>query len=414
MIAACPMLQHMENAAVGSHLEVRLSADIKQESVLTFLQYLYEGFMKLTEENCKDVEKIGKLLHVDSVVKCCADFYKCLNSKSGTTSYEGMKFDTMENGEFRHVRTTDMEKTLPDGSLKRSSDLPSSPGGKRQRISRPSSPPVRSDDRLSMSHSYSTQDPFERVPRLGSGMQQQRPTNVIEIAEDGVEVVSSDPRERDAEGWPKQTDLPPIQHSMGISVTGQVTNETDLQIVNITGADQSQTQPQRRSSANLDPGSRRGESGAPIPPRQTRPGQYGMEGMYPYRDPSRQTDPPPHRQPDAFGAIQRPTFQSTPIQSKPTQPPPLKSAPNIQQKPFAAGSASQTSQSPYSAMSQDPIPVSQPLQGGASQPVFPSPSVQAMSSPRAQPEKLVQDTGQSGQSDEVEKLLAPDTVAGPR
>jgi hypothetical protein len=47
----------MDNASVGSHLEVRLAADIKQEAVNTFLQYLYEGFMMLTEENCKDVEK---------------------------------------------------------------------------------------------------------------------------------------------------------------------------------------------------------------------------------------------------------------------------------------------------------------------------------------------------------------------
>ena len=77
------MLKSMECASVGSHLEVRLASDIRQESVHIFLQYLYEGFMMLTEENYKEIEKIGRILQVDSVIKCCADFYESLHSNSG-------------------------------------------------------------------------------------------------------------------------------------------------------------------------------------------------------------------------------------------------------------------------------------------------------------------------------------------
>jgi hypothetical protein len=73
----------MENASIGTELEVRLSADIKQDAVTTFLQYLYEGFMMLTEENVKHVEKVARLLQVDSVIKCCSDFFKCLEKSTG-------------------------------------------------------------------------------------------------------------------------------------------------------------------------------------------------------------------------------------------------------------------------------------------------------------------------------------------
>lgn len=64
----------MENVLVGFYLEVRFNFDIKQNFINIFLQYLYEGYMMLIEENCKDVEKIVKFLYADSVVKCCVDF----------------------------------------------------------------------------------------------------------------------------------------------------------------------------------------------------------------------------------------------------------------------------------------------------------------------------------------------------
>ena len=66
------MLQSMENSIIGSQLEVRLAADIKQEAIDTFLHYLYEGFMMLTDENYADVEKIARILQVDSIIQCCA------------------------------------------------------------------------------------------------------------------------------------------------------------------------------------------------------------------------------------------------------------------------------------------------------------------------------------------------------
>lgn len=104
LVAACPMLHSMKNASVGSNLEVRLAADIKADAINTFLQYLYEGFMMLTEENTKDVEKIARVLQVDSVLKCCADFYKCLHAGD---KYE---YSFHDNAEFKHVRASDLLK----------------------------------------------------------------------------------------------------------------------------------------------------------------------------------------------------------------------------------------------------------------------------------------------------------------
>ena len=120
LLAACPMLQSMEKAT-GSHLEVGLTADVKQESVNTFLQHLYEGFMLLTEDNCKEVEKVARLLQVDSVINCCADFCKCLEAKTGNNAYSvsKYKYTSYDHLEFRRVRATNLQKTVQDRLMKR-------------------------------------------------------------------------------------------------------------------------------------------------------------------------------------------------------------------------------------------------------------------------------------------------------
>ncbi|XP_062606573.1 zinc finger and BTB domain-containing protein 18.3-like, partial [Saccostrea cucullata] len=124
MMAACPMLQSMEHAASGSQLEIRLSPDIKQQSVLSFLQYLYEGFIMITEDNYRDIEKIGRLLQVDSVIKCCADFCKSLVDQVGTlSSRDQYRYSFCDMIEFRHVRTSELHRTMPDTQVKRSHDL---------------------------------------------------------------------------------------------------------------------------------------------------------------------------------------------------------------------------------------------------------------------------------------------------
>lgn len=125
MMAACPMLQSMDHAASGSRLEIRLSPDIKQQSIQSFLQYLYEGFMMVTEENYKDIEKIGRLLQVDSVIKCCADFCKSLTNRKGPLSNQDQyRYTFCDMIEFRHVRSSDLQKTTSDTQVKRSYDIP--------------------------------------------------------------------------------------------------------------------------------------------------------------------------------------------------------------------------------------------------------------------------------------------------
>ncbi|XP_062591185.1 uncharacterized protein LOC134252699 isoform X3 [Saccostrea cucullata] len=243
LVAACPMLQSMDNASMGSHLEVRLAADIKQDSINTFLQYLYEGFMMLTEENCRDVEKIARLLQVDSVIKCCADFLKCLNGATGApmpmdSQYKYTSYDMLE---FRHVRSSGLQKSV---NMKRMSNFPrpTSPGSKRQRMGRPSSPLIdshssshRADDTLSMAHSYrsSQPDPWERVPQLGAGTRLPTQPGVIDIVEDCLEIIQTEEPEKDARGNVKP-DSRPKQKSVSIGVSSQMNTATDVHVVNIS------------------------------------------------------------------------------------------------------------------------------------------------------------------------------------
>ncbi|XP_021368304.1 zinc finger protein 37-like isoform X33 [Mizuhopecten yessoensis] len=271
LVAACPMLQSMENAAAGSHLEVRLAADIKQESVNTFLQYLYEGFMMLTEENVRDVEKVARLLQVDSVIKCVADFYKCMHTKTGI-AFPGTQYKYNFNDliEFRHVRVTELQKTVHDGAGKRSSDFhrPGSPGSKRPRLHRGGSPSDvtvigsdKADDTASMSHSYMSgaPDPWDRVPKLGSGMSRQGATGrnsqpgVIEIIEESIELVQTEPPEKDSGQPSSSRSSQKPSSSISIAVASHYNTDPDLSIVNVSEKPLSATQPPGPSSSSSTP-----------------------------------------------------------------------------------------------------------------------------------------------------------------
>ncbi|XP_060086418.1 protein sister of odd and bowel-like isoform X9 [Ylistrum balloti] len=271
LVAACPMLQSMENAAAGSHLEVRLAADIKQESVNTFLQYLYEGFMMLTEDNVRDVEKVARLLQVDSVIKCVADFYKCMHAKTGI-AFPGTQYKYNFNDliEFRHVRVTDLQKTVHDGAAKRMSDFPrpGSPGSKRPRLNRGASPSDgtvigsdKADDTASMSHSYmaGAPDPWDRVPKLGSGMGRQGATGknsqpgVIEIVEESIELVQTEPPEKDSGQPSSSRSSQKTSSSISIAIASQYNTDPDLSIVTVPEKPSSATQPPGPISSSSTP-----------------------------------------------------------------------------------------------------------------------------------------------------------------
>ena len=141
LIAACPKLRKMDNAFLGSHLEIRMESDIKEDSVNTFLQYIYEGFLKLTEENCRDIEKMAKLLQVDGVVKCCVDFYKRLSTKTGIP-HGGTNFNAKHNSDIQHVKSGNIHEAVSECAKKRGGEIDATDisdhikSSKRQRISR--------------------------------------------------------------------------------------------------------------------------------------------------------------------------------------------------------------------------------------------------------------------------------------
>ncbi|KAK3101300.1 hypothetical protein FSP39_002534 [Pinctada imbricata] len=386
LVAACPMLQSMENAASGSHLEVRVASDIKVESIHTFLQYLYEGFMTLTEENCKDVEKIARLLQVDGVVKCCADFHKCLN----TSSAGQYKYSLLDQIEFRHVRTTDLSK-CQDKMQKRQLDTGRmSPGGKRQKVHRPSSPPTdhsmsqRMSDMHSMSESYmpDANDPWDRVPRLGaSGARSGSQPGIIDIVEDSLELIQTDPPGKHP--GENSFDTRRVQQTVGISVASQHNKGADLQIVNVAEqqamssaarppSDIIPSSPSSSSSSSFKdamgssrPPDPRGAAGPPPPPQLQRmdPGRQPSHGTINLVDIPHSPDPEISKQasrqqgrsseafPPSSMASAPPrsgdNFQSSSTPQRPSQPFPVsltavpRGGPSFQSKPYAAGSAVQ-------------------------------------------------------------------------
>ncbi|XP_052064832.1 uncharacterized protein LOC127704711 isoform X20 [Mytilus californianus] len=330
LLAACPMLQSMENASIGTELEVRLAADIKQDAVTTFLQYLYEGFMLLTEENVKHVEKVARLLQVDSVIKCCSDFFKCLEKSTGKQHNANYKFDKYDLLEFRHVRATGLQKTYHDRLMKRMSEAPrpSSPtGGKRQRLHpRPSSPPTdfmsqRADDAASMTQSYMTGNPSGAGSvRSGASSQSSRSgsPSVVEIIEDSLELIQ---REKSGPGQPEPSRL--AQQKTSISVASHISNTKDTRVINI--ADDSGGGRTRVTDSFSDR-----VQNIPSSPQQSSQPQMPVSPKISFRD----THPPQNIQhPSPTSFIQRTPNQMS-FTSQPP-PPPLQQAGTLNIAPLS-------------------------------------------------------------------------------
>lgn len=345
LVAACPMLQSMENAAVGSHLEVRLAADIKQESIQTFLQYLYEGFMMLTEQNSRDVEKIARLLQVDSVIKCCADFNKCLGTKTGQMSANDQyKYTFHDMIEFKHVRSSEMQKTVQERTVKRNADYPRppSPGSKRQRTQ-----DMHADDTTSMASSYGhmAPDPWDRVPKLGMPFhtrvgQSSQQAGVIDMLEDSLELIETDPP--DSSGGRAGKDQRSSQKGVSIAVASQVNSSTDLQVVDVATE---QARSEARSRTSL--------------PSQTRTAPANQTNSVSENGKSTNSHPAakPSTHPSTPVMNEKLQVNSPPVMSPSSSQFNNRSSPQVRpesstQKPFAAGSESQSSKPPQQQSSE--------------------------------------------------------------
>ena len=228
LVAACPMLQSMDGSSLGSTLEVKLSPDIHQDSVTTFLQYLYEGFMMLTEDNVKDIEKIAGLLQVDSVTKCCADFHKVLLQTTGKLIGAAPKcsFHT-DQAEFRHVRTSELLRSMENGALKRGYDNDGVAHGFNKRA------------RAVAEDIYNS-----CAQRNHIGRQNLVPTK--QVIEDSFEVIQAE----------KDPLKPKIQQNLGIKVASHIDAVSDIHVIEIPDADTDQnsyTSPRQSPFAVLNP-----------------------------------------------------------------------------------------------------------------------------------------------------------------
>ncbi|XP_048781213.1 uncharacterized protein LOC125683788 isoform X4 [Ostrea edulis] len=252
LVAACPMLQSMEKSSVGSHLEVRLASDITADSINTFLQYLYEGFMMLTEENCKEVEKIARLLQVDSVIKCCADFSKCVSLKTGIGNFsnEQYRYTFHDMIEFRHVRSSELQKTVQDRLKRPATDFlrAGSPSTKRPKHFRMGSPSDISviADRLSMAQSYAQQDKVNHSSTLSSSQRQnsnsqKQPVYPVEIVEDSIELVQTEVN--------LDTNTVSVDEAVSVGIASQIDNSSDLQVIDISKEKSNHTSASKSSAA---------------------------------------------------------------------------------------------------------------------------------------------------------------------
>lgn len=248
------MLQSMEKSSVGSHLEVRLASDITADSINTFLQYLYEGFMMLTEENCREVEKIARLLQVDSVIKCCADFSKCISLKTGTGNFnnEQYRYTFHDMIEFRHVRSSDLQKTVQDKMKRPATDFlrAGSPSAKRPKHFRMGSPSDISviADRLSMAQSYAHQEKVNHSSALTPSQRQnsnsqKQPVYPVEIVEDSIELVQTEVN--------PETNTVNVDEAVSVGITSHIDNSSDLQVIDISKDKSSQNSASSSSSAVL-------------------------------------------------------------------------------------------------------------------------------------------------------------------
>ncbi|XP_048780402.2 uncharacterized protein LOC125683366 isoform X3 [Ostrea edulis] len=359
LVAACPMLQSMENAAAGSHLEVRLAADIKQESINTFLQYLYEGFMTLNEENYKDIEKISRLLQVENAIKCCADFSKCINVSSANQ----YRYNYPDQLEFKHVRTTELQK-VQERHPKRNTDRPISPGSKRPRFQGHRSPlsDSRTHDMSGMKESYTVNDPWDRVPRLGSHtptsvhIPSQQP-GVIDIVEDSIELLQTEPpSKRPGED---SREVRKVQSTVGVSVASQRDAPSDVQIVNVPGASDVPSQKPIPESSTFIPSSPSSSDSSSLkerPPHfssQSYPPKTDLDKPTSNMDPSSNVDVASqrHRPPDILAGSQPAQPYPVSITASPRSVPQ-----SFQQKPFAAGSAIQAETMSPGAAQRGPKP----------------------------------------------------------
>ncbi|KAK3608470.1 hypothetical protein CHS0354_010317 [Potamilus streckersoni] len=238
LMAACPMLQSMDGAAVGSQLEIKLAADIYKDSVKTFLQYLYDGFMMLTEDNVKDVEKIARLLQVENVIKCCADFYKTLERVTGASNYSSSqyKYSFQDQLEFKHVRATDIHRAMQNGSEKRPADAEEF-RRKRTRgesFSPSLSPRHTTDDSSFMLSSYTSSDAQRTTQNLGRvkpGFPASQ-TQGRHIVEDSFEMVQSDLDPNKSSREKGGTGARP-QQTVSVTVASQINPTPDVQIITI-------------------------------------------------------------------------------------------------------------------------------------------------------------------------------------
>lgn len=67
-----------KNIRDGAELEVNLPSGINDEALGTFVAFLYDGVLNLTEYNYKDIERVGNLLRVEKVQRYCREFASSL------------------------------------------------------------------------------------------------------------------------------------------------------------------------------------------------------------------------------------------------------------------------------------------------------------------------------------------------
>lgn len=193
LVASCGIWHSFDETATGSVLEVVLPKDISSASVNTFLEFLYEGHMILSEDNVGEIEKIARLLNVDIVLNCCHDFRKTIKSDEKLKEFD-FRFQDLRT--VNHIRSTTLVKTVSEGASsgtssdkRQISETSDSSNDRRSSDIPPRIHEGRSQHSESLSYSSSTPSDLHRQ-RLKFQKQNQNHINT-EVHENSSQIKSS-------------------------------------------------------------------------------------------------------------------------------------------------------------------------------------------------------------------------------
>lgn len=153
LITTYPILQTIKNATSKSHLKIRLTSNINQKSINTFLQYLYENYIILTKKNYNEIKKITKLLQINNITKYYTNFNKTINKSTNAQ----FRYNFQNQTNFKHIKISNLFKKQKKSTKKNNKiHRPLNPNIKKQKIHTSSNPKIHDTNNITKNYNTTT------------------------------------------------------------------------------------------------------------------------------------------------------------------------------------------------------------------------------------------------------------------